>query len=161
MGAKGITFRVLLTTNRKELPSEGNVIKLASFTLCAALLAPAAALAGAGDVEVRVFGLKSGSSPGAVERNATAEEPAPVCGNDVREGTEECDGTAEAACLDFAGVCQVDCTCALPPECGNNVQDGTEVCDGPDDAACPGLCEVDCSCASDFDGDGIGDADDS
>ncbi len=34
----------------------------------------------------------------------------PVCGNDIIEGVEACDGSADAAC---PGVCQVDCTCPL------------------------------------------------
>ena len=32
-----------------------------------------------------------------------------VCGNDIREGDEQCDGTDDAAC---PGNCQPDCTCA-------------------------------------------------
>ena len=34
-----------------------------------------------------------------------------VCGNDILEGTEQCDGTDAAAC---PGLCQVDCSCAPP-----------------------------------------------
>lgn len=68
-----------------------------------------------------------------------------VCGNNFREGTEECDGTDDGAC---PGLCQADCTCGAPPGqvCGNNIQEGTEQCDGTDDAACPGLCQTDCTC---------------
>jgi hypothetical protein len=68
--------------------------------------------------------------------------PAPGCGNNIREGTEACDGSSDAAC---PGQCQLDCTC--PPVCGNNVREGTEACDGTDDTACPGFCQADCTCA--------------
>ena len=37
--------------------------------------------------------------------------PPPVCGNDVEERGEDCDGTDDAAC---PGQCQVDCTCPAP-----------------------------------------------
>ena len=35
-----------------------------------------------------------------------------ICGNDVAEGAEECDGIDDAAC---PGQCQLDCTCPVPP----------------------------------------------
>ena len=35
--------------------------------------------------------------------------PGAVCGNDIKEGLEECDGTDDTAC---PGQCQADCTCA-------------------------------------------------
>ena len=63
-----------------------------------------------------------------------------VCGNNVRQGTEACDGTDTTLC---PGGCRADCTCAV---CGNNVREGTEACDGTDDTACPGLCQADCTC---------------
>jgi hypothetical protein len=65
------------------------------------------------------------------------------CGNNTKEGTEECDGTDDAACPD---LCQIDCTCPVTQDCGNNVKEGTEECDGADDAACPGLCQIECTC---------------
>jgi len=34
------------------------------------------------------------------------------CGNNVREGNEECDGTDASACL---GACELSCRCAPPP----------------------------------------------
>lgn len=37
----------------------------------------------------------------------------PLCGNDVREGPEVCDGSDSSAC---GGVCTPDCTCGLIPE---------------------------------------------
>ena len=44
----------------------------------------------------------------------TCPGPGQVCGNNIQEGTEQCDGTDDAAC---PGLCQTDCTCpgeALP-----------------------------------------------
>ncbi len=69
---------------------------------------------------------------------------APVCGNDVVESGEECDGTADAAC---PGQCEVGCTCPAPV-CGNNVVESGEECDGTADAACPGQCNGSCNCAA-------------
>jgi len=34
------------------------------------------------------------------------------------------------------------------PVCGNDTTEGVEQCDGTDDVACPGLCEPDCTCAT-------------
>ncbi len=113
MGVKDHSSKELLTTYRKDVRSEEKVIRLASLTLCAALLAPGAA------------------------------KTLTLCGNGVLEGTETCDGTADAAC---PGLCQIDCTCGYPIECGSNTRNGTEECDGTDDAACPGLCQIDCTC---------------
>jgi hypothetical protein len=64
----------------------------------------------------------------------------PGCGNNIKEGTEQCDGSSAVAC---PGQCKADCTC---PVCGDNVREGTEQCDGTDAAACPGQC-VNCKCA--------------
>ena len=52
--------------------------------------------------------------------------PSSVCGNNSQEGTEECDGSDDAACL---GLCRSDCTC---PVCGDGIKDSEEVCDGMD-----------------------------
>jgi hypothetical protein len=65
------------------------------------------------------------------------------CGNNVREGTEQCDGSDAAAC---PGLCLADCTCFPTTTCGNNVREGTEACDGTDATACPGQCQSDCTC---------------
>ena len=39
--------------------------------------------------------------------------PPSVCGNNVREGLEECDGTKASGC--FSGQCTAKCTCVPPP----------------------------------------------
>ena len=65
----------------------------------------------------------------------------PVCGNDIVEFGEECDGTSDAAC---DGLCTA-CSCPAPV-CGNDNVEAGEECDGSSDAACPGQCQGDCSC---------------
>ena len=78
--------------------------------------------------------------------------PAPVrasvCGDNLAEAPETCDGTDDSAC---PGVCPgpsdpLACQC---PVCGDGVVNQlSETCDTFDDAACPGLCKYDCSCAT-------------
>lgn len=48
------------------------------------------------------------------QTNCTCTCPGPgaVCGNNIREGTEQCDGTDDGAC---PGLCQADCTCSGEP----------------------------------------------
>jgi len=65
-----------------------------------------------------------------------------VCGNNVAEGPEECDGTDNAAC--GGGPCDIDCTCAV--FCGNNLREAGEQCDGTAPSNCPGACNPDCTC---------------
>ncbi|MFT4570679.1 MAG: hypothetical protein ACI8TX_001493 [Hyphomicrobiaceae bacterium] len=66
-----------------------------------------------------------------------------VCGDNTREGSEECDGTDDASCV---ASCQVDCQCP-PPVCGNDVIESGEECDGTDPGACPtGTCGIACAC---------------
>src|SRR5215470_4497447 len=81
----------------------------------------------------------SGATP-AVRRACACDLAGAVCGNNVRQGTEACDGTDTTLC---PGGCRADCTCAV---CGNNVQEGPEACDGSDDTACPGMCTPACTC---------------
>src|SRR5262245_45398609 len=80
----------------------------------------------------------------------TGGGPAPTCGdNQVNQPSEQCDGTADAAC---PGRCQANCTCApVPPapRCGDNiVNQPSEQCDGTSSAACPGLCQANCTCGT-------------
>ncbi|MFT4569971.1 MAG: hypothetical protein ACI8TX_000186 [Hyphomicrobiaceae bacterium] len=69
--------------------------------------------------------------------------PCAVCGNNVIELLEQCDGTDDGVC---PGLCQGNCTCTN--ECGNDMIEGAEECDGSDDAACVGLCQFNCACAA-------------
>jgi len=63
-----------------------------------------------------------------------------TCGDNLAEGTEQCDGTADAAC---PGQCVAGCVCAV---CGNGVaQPPVEQCDGLS-GTCPGLCSGSCTC---------------
>lgn len=78
--------------------------------------------------------------------------PPPVCGNDVRERAEACDGLSSGCDQGFT-PCEPDCSC--PPgststgTCGDNVVNlPGEQCDGTDDLACPGLCQSNCTCPS-------------
>jgi hypothetical protein len=64
-----------------------------------------------------------------------------LCGNDVVDEGEECDGAGDPVC---PGECQADCTCLY---CGDGeVNRPSEDCDTPDDSACPGECKLDCTC---------------
>lgn len=67
-----------------------------------------------------------------------------VCGNNVVDDAEQCDGTSNAHCA--GRTCGADCRC-VPPACGDNiVNQDTEECDGTADSACPGQCKSDCTC---------------
>lgn len=81
---------------------------------------------------------------------------APVCGNDLLEPGETCDGAATGAC---PGACEADCTCE--PYCGDGALDTGEECDGTVfgsstlNQACTYLeglatpaCQDDCSCCA-------------
>ncbi len=77
---------------------------------------------------------------------------APVCGNNVAETGEDCDGSDDGLC---AGLCNnATCTCP-PPSCGNGVTEQGEQCDGADAGAClSGTCQSDCTCTPAC-GDGV------
>lgn len=47
-----------------------------------------------------------------------------VCGNNAKEGAEQCDGIDATAC---PSQCRADCTC--PPVCGNDILETGEECD--------------------------------
>ncbi len=51
---------------------------------------------------------------GVAHAGAQETPPDPVCGNDILETGEECDGSAAAACQ-CPGACLTDCSCARPP----------------------------------------------
>jgi hypothetical protein len=65
----------------------------------------------------------------------------PYCGDNYVNGTDQCDGTDDSACL--GSGCRGNCTCAV---CGDDLAEGTEECDGTDDGDCPLACQVDCTC---------------
>ncbi|NYZ74176.1 hypothetical protein H0O00_03465 [Candidatus Micrarchaeota archaeon] len=69
------------------------------------------------------------------------------CGNNKREGNEECDGTDNMACPTDQR-CGAGCTCTEEPGCGNNKRENNEECDGTDDSACgeDEYCNDDCIC---------------
>ena len=75
--------------------------------------------------------------------------PAASCGNDVRELTEACDGTDDAACSGRCGTAGADpCQCPATV-CGNDFVDVGEECDGTADAACSTLCNnATCECGA-------------
>jgi len=106
-------------------------------------------------------------APGLVE--ATLTLAAFVCGNDAREGEEECDGLDllgntcdtfgfEGGTLDCSGTCDWDFTgCNLPVDCNNGVLDVGEDCEGMDlgGQTCEGLGfmggEISCGPACSYD----------
>ena len=68
----------------------------------------------------------------------------PVCGNNIIESGEDCDGTDAGSCP--TGTCDVGCSCPAPV-CGNDITESGEDCDGTDAGSCPtGTCDVGCSC---------------
>jgi hypothetical protein len=83
----------------------------------------------------------SGAGEYQVTANDRNTQPS-VCGNELREPGEQCDGTDDSAC---SGLCLGSCECP-PPVCGNDVLEVGEECDGTADAACAGGCQGDCAC---------------
>lgn len=83
----------------------------------------------------------SGSGEYQVTTTLFGTDP-PICGNNIKESGEDCDGTDDGEC---SGLCQTDCMCPAPV-CGNNILEAGEQCDGTDDAACPGQCDGSCAC---------------
>ena len=79
----------------------------------------------------------------------------PVCGNDLTESGEQCDGTDDAAC---PGACDASCSCPAPV-CGNDIQEAGEECDGSSASACPtGVCTASCMCEPPVCGNDIAEA---
>lgn len=71
------------------------------------------------------------------------------CGNNAREGSEECDGTDRGLCAS-SQTCTSNCVCvqATTAACGNGVKEGSEQCDGADRSACTSsqTCNQQCQC---------------
>lgn len=96
----------------------------------------------------------SGNGEYQVTSTAFGGEP-PVCGNDINESGEQCDGADDAAC---PGACGADCSCPAPI-CGNDVVETGEECDGASASGCPtGTCTADCSCAPPVCGNDVAEA---
>jgi hypothetical protein len=80
----------------------------------------------------------------------TPPPPTQVCGNGIKEGTEQCDtGTNNGVC---PKTCSTSCTtntCTTPPPtqvCGNGIVEGTEQCDtGTNNGVCPKACSSTCT----------------
>jgi len=115
------------------------------------------------------------SGSGVYQVTATAFGDPAICGNNIAESGEECDGSDLGSCV--TGPCSA-CSCPAPvcgnnlvesgeecdgsnlgscvtgpctacacpaPVCGNDLVESGEDCDGTSDAACPGDCSG-CSC---------------
>jgi V8-like Glu-specific endopeptidase len=96
--------------------------------------------------------VQRGSGSGDYQVTSTAFGTSlPVCGDNVAEGGEACDGTDLGSCA--VGPCS-GCECPAPV-CGNNSVESGETCDGTSDGACPGLCLGDCSCQLPVCGNGV------
>jgi hypothetical protein len=85
--------------------------------------------------------VQRGAGSGEYQATTTVWGDPPVCGNNLAEFGEACDGSDLGTCP--VGPCTA-CACP-PPVCGNNVIESGEDCDGTSDAACDGLCSS-CSC---------------
>jgi len=75
------------------------------------------------------------------------------CGNDVREGAEECDGNDDSSCSS-SEYCSSNCQCVeedIPTYCGDGQVNGGEQCDpqaSPDGCDSPMACGSSCKCVS-------------
>jgi hypothetical protein len=87
-----------------------------------------------------------------------AELPSQLCPNDIKEGTEECDGLDDSAC---PNQCQSDCTCAsLPAPVCLELDGTTVVAEGTCSVTRPGwrcinnvlvpACSSGCNCQSEY-----------
>lgn len=67
-----------------------------------------------------------------------------VCGNGVKEGTEQCDtGASRGSC---PATCSLACTNNSCPICGNGIVEGAEQCDtGGSRGSCPATCSLACT----------------
>lgn len=97
----------------------------------------------------------SGSGEYQVTTSIFGGDPA-VCGNNIIEGGEQCDGTDPGACP--TGTCGIDCACPAPV-CGNDIAEAGEQCDGTDPGTCPtGTCGSGCACPAPVCGNNIAEA---
>jgi hypothetical protein len=81
--------------------------------------------------------------------------PPPVCGNNIREGTEECDGNIGPNGCGPVDTCLPNCTCT---DCGNGIKETGEDCDptaSPTGCVGAQICNTNCKCQSCFTGDTI------
>ena len=106
--------------------------------------------------------------PASASLTATTACPVPpgVCGNNIQESGEACDGADDAGCCSGEGYfgictqCRSDCTCEF---CGNSEIGPGEQCDdsSSESSPCQGSCSVVCQCPdTDTDGDGSADFED-
>ena len=82
--------------------------------------------------------------------SATCQCEAPVCGNGLVEGGEQCDpqGVNSPDCVNTGDTCSAVCQCEAPV-CGNSLIESTEECDPPGGSSCPfsvDTCNTTCGC---------------
>lgn len=69
----------------------------------------------------------------------------PVCGDDVVESGEQCDGSLPAGQYPDGSYCTDECKIYIPPVCGDNeINQTNEVCDGTDGVKDNETCSADC-----------------
>jgi len=86
----------------------------------------------------------------------TEQQPSPVCGNDIVEQGEECDGNSPQACTTQDGysgtkTC-VDCVwgnCETNESCGDGIKNGNEECDGQEGIEEGQTCTQNCTIQGD------------
>lgn len=91
----------------------------------------------------------TGQAPFAGEScNAATCQAIPICGNDIIDPGEGCDGCNSDCSASGSGyVCNATTCQCDPPFCGDDsVNVPGEECDGADDGACVGLCLSNCTC---------------
>ncbi len=93
-------------------------------------------------VNVSVANGSAGNS--SISSSSNASLIPSVCGNGIREGSEQCDGTDDSACKPFQ-YCR-GCKCIDKPQvCGDGKIEGTEQCENDSDCRSPLVC-VKCMC---------------
>ncbi|MFA5076206.1 MAG: FG-GAP-like repeat-containing protein [Patescibacteria group bacterium] len=84
------------------------------------------------------------ADPGCSSAGDNDETDIPVCGNNIKEGSEECDG-ADGLVSDY--TCTASCQLqkiTSTPFCGNNILESGEECDGTDGVISGYTCTVAC-----------------